>query len=113
MNQHVILDTTQKPNNPNLYSLAYSQKEAEIHQMRSIIGSIIGLSLLVTTVVVQSVGASNDCVDIECLKQKLERICKEGAAPSYLDCENILRCIDAGEQEIMRECARGYYLVQN
>jgi pimeloyl-ACP methyl ester carboxylesterase len=31
---------------------------------------------------------------------------------SILDCGNILRCIDAGEQEIMRECARGYLLLQ-
>jgi hypothetical protein len=40
---------------------------------------------------------------IDCLKQ----ICKDGTAPSYLDCENIHRCIDAGEQEITRECVRG------
>jgi hypothetical protein len=36
-----------------------------------------------------------------------ERICKEGTAPSYLDCDNILRYIDGGEREIMR-CAKGY-----
>jgi hypothetical protein len=38
-------------------------------------------------------------------------MCKEGLAPSYLDCENILRCIDGGEQEIMK-CAEGYLLLQ-
>ena len=32
----------------------------------------------------------------------------EGTAPLYLDFENILRCIDAGEQEIMSECAKRY-----
>lgn len=44
-------------------------------------GIIIGLFLLVIAVVVPSVSASNNCVDIDCLKQKLERICKEGIAP--------------------------------
>ncbi|MGH9974950.1 MAG: hypothetical protein ACRD8Z_03820 [Nitrososphaeraceae archaeon] len=79
-----------------------------------IIGNTVGLFLLVTAAVaVSSVSASNNCIDIDCLRQKLERICKDGTAPSYLDCENILRCIDAGEQEIMRECARGYSLVEN
>jgi hypothetical protein len=72
-----------------------------------IIGNTVGLFLLVTVAVaVPSVSASNyNCVDIDCLRQKLERICKDDTAPPYLDCENILRCIDAGEQEIMRECA--------
>lgn len=46
-------------------------------------------------------------------RQKLERICKDDTAPPYLDCENILRCIDAGEQEITQECVRGYSLVEN
>jgi hypothetical protein len=78
-----------------------------------IISNTVGLFLLVTAAEVPLVSASNDCVGIECLRQKLERICKEGTAPPYLDCENILRCIDAGEQEIMRECARGYHLVEN
>ena len=32
----------------------------------------------------------------------------ERKAPSYLDCENILLCIDAGEQEMMRVCVKGY-----
>jgi hypothetical protein len=63
----------------------------------------------VIAVVVPSVWASNNCVDINCLKQKLERICKEGTAPpSYLDFENILRYMNGeGEQEIMK-CATGY-----
>lgn len=40
-----------------------------------IIGSIVGLFLLVTAVIVQSVSASNNnCVNIDCLKEKLERI---------------------------------------
>ena len=58
-----------------------------------------------------SVSASNNCVDIECLKQKLERICEKGIAPSYLDCRNILGCIDGGEQDIMK-CSNGYQLLQ-
>lgn len=28
--------------------------------------------------------------------------------PDYVDCQNILRCMDAGVQEIMRECVRDY-----
>jgi hypothetical protein len=35
-------------------------------------------------------------------------MCREGTAPSYLDCKIILRCIDAGEQEIMQECVELY-----
>ena len=76
------------------------------------IGTIVGLFLLMTAVTVPSVNASNNnCVDIDCLKEKLKRMCKEGSAPPYLDCENILRCINAGEQEIMRQCTRGYLLL--
>lgn len=46
-----------------------------------IIGSIVGLFLLVTAVIVQSVSVSNNnCVNIDCFKEKLERICKEGPA---------------------------------
>lgn len=44
-----------------------------------IIGSIVGLFLSVIAAV-PLVSASNDCVDIDCLKQKLERICKDGIA---------------------------------
>jgi hypothetical protein len=60
--------------------------------------------------VVQPVDASNKntCIDIDCLKELIKLMCMEGTAPSYLDCENILRCTVAGEQEIMRECVRGY-----
>jgi hypothetical protein len=62
-----------------------------------IIGSIVRLFILVTAAVVPSVSVSNNCVDIDCFREKLEReklerICKEGTAPPYLDCENILRC---------------------
>ena len=78
----------------------------------AIISPIVALFLLVTAVAAPSVNASNNnCVGINCLKEKLERICKEGTAPPYLDCENILRCIDGGEQEIMK-CAKGYLLLQ-
>ena len=73
-----------------------------------IIGNIIGLFFLVAAVIVTSVSASNnDCADIDCLKQNLERICKDGSAPPYLDCENILRCMHGGEQEIMK-CVKMY-----
>lgn len=41
--------------------------------------------------------ADNNCIDIDCLKEELKTMCEEGTAPLYLDCENILRCIDAGE----------------
>jgi hypothetical protein len=52
----------------------------------AIISTTVALFLLVTVVAVPSVNASNtDCIDIDCLKQKLERICKEGTAPPYLD----------------------------
>jgi hypothetical protein len=60
-----------------------------------------------TTVIGLDNSTYNNCIDIDCLKEKLKRICKEGSAPSYLDCKNILRCIDGGEQEIVR-CAKGY-----
>ena len=70
-----------------------------------IIGSIVGLFLLVTAVIVPAVSASNN--DIDYLKEKLRRICQSDPKPEYLDCENIFRCIDTSEQEIMR-CAKGY-----
>ena len=61
------------------------------------------------TIVPLAQGSTDDnCIDIDCLKEKLKRMCKEASARSYLDCENILRCIDAGEQELMRECVKGY-----
>jgi hypothetical protein len=46
-----------------------------------------------------------NCVEIDCIKEKPKRMGREGSAPSYLDCENILRCIDGGEQEIIK-CAK-------
>jgi hypothetical protein len=73
------------------------------------IGTIVGLLLLATTIAVLPVYAStNNCVDIDCLREKLKLLCESDPKPNYLDCQNILRCIDAGEQEIMRECVRGY-----
>ena len=66
-----------------------------------IICSIVGLFLLVTTVAVSSIGASNNCVDKDCLKEQLRLICESDPKPKYLDCENILRCVDAGEQDII------------
>jgi hypothetical protein len=76
----------------------------------SCIGAIIVLLLFMEMTIVIGLDNStyNNCIDIDCLKEKLKRICEEGSAPSYLDCKNILRCIDAGEQEIMRECVNGY-----
>jgi hypothetical protein len=72
------------------------------------IGTIIGLLLYPFTIVPLAQGSTDDnCVDIDCLKEKLKRMCREGAAPSYLDCDNIFRCRDHGEQEIMK-CAKGY-----
>ena len=74
--------------------------------------TIIGLLLYSLTIVSLAQGSTDgNRIDIDCLTEKLKRMCKEGSAPSYLDCENILRCIDGGEQEIMRECVRGYLLL--
>ena len=76
----------------------------------SCIGAIIVLSFFMEMTIVMGLDNStdNNCIEIDCLKEKLKRMCMEGTAPSYLDCENILRCIDAGEQDIMSECVRGY-----
>jgi hypothetical protein len=77
----------------------------------SSIGTVIGLFLLAAAIVaaLQSASASNNnCVDIDCLKEKLKLICESDPKPNYLDCQNILRCIDAGEQELMRECVKAY-----
>jgi hypothetical protein len=81
----------------------------------SSIGTIVSLFLSMTYVgVVPSVSSSNNsCVDIDCIKEKLRQICETNPKPEYLDCQNILRCMDAGEQEIMRECARAYSLLEN
>jgi len=73
------------------------------------IASIIILSSMGVTMAVMGTSNSTDksCIDIDCLEEKIKRMCMEGTAPPYLDCENILRCIDDGEQEIMK-CAKGY-----
>ena len=75
------------------------------------IGTIVGLFFLMTAVVVPSVNTSNNCVDIDCLKDKLRLICETDPKPEYLDCENILRCMDKGEQEVIR-CARAYQAIE-
>jgi hypothetical protein len=63
-----------------------------------IMSSIIGSFLLVAAVIVSALSASNnDCTDIGCLKENLRRICQSDPKPEYLDCENILRCLGAGE----------------
>jgi hypothetical protein len=76
----------------------------------SCIGTIIVLLWFMEMTIVIGVDNStyNNCIDIDCLKEKLKRMCEEGSAPSYLDCENILRCIDAGEQEMVSECVKAY-----
>ena len=69
---------------------------------------ILALTILVMIPISGVLATSSDenCIDIDCLKEKLKQMYREGAAPSYLDCDNILRCKDHGEQEIMN-CARG------
>ena len=52
--------------------------------------------------------SNENCIDIDCLKEKLRLKCETDPKPEYLDCENILRCINAGEQDIMSECVKGY-----
>jgi hypothetical protein len=71
----------------------------------------IGLLLLTASVTAPSASASaNNCDDIDCLKEKFKRICKDGL---YLDCkdEYIFRCIfanlDGKVQEIM-QCVEDY-----
>jgi hypothetical protein len=71
------------------------------------IGVIVGLFLLSNAIAVPSASAFDNCVDVDCLKGKPRLICKTEPKPEYLDCENILRCIDGGEQEVMK-CAMGY-----
>ena len=69
---------------------------------------IVALVILVIIPISSLLATSSDenCIDIDCLKERLNQMCREGA-PSYLDCENILRCMDGGEQEVMK-CANGY-----
>jgi hypothetical protein len=79
--------------------------------MGSSLGSIVGLFLLVAAAAagLQSTIASHaNCVDIDCLKEKLRLSCETDLKPDYIGCQNILRCMDAGEQEIMRECVESY-----
>ena len=71
--------------------------------------AILALAILVVIPISGVLATSSDenCIDIDCLRKRLKQMCKEGAAPSYLDCENILRCMDGGEQEVMK-CAKEY-----
>ena len=77
----------------------------------SCIGAIVNLLFFMEMTIVMGIDNStdNNCIDIDCLIEQIKRMCMDGRAPSYLDCENILRCIDAGEQEIMK-CAKVYLL---
>jgi hypothetical protein len=71
----------------------------------------VALAILVMIPISGVLATSNtheNCIDIDSLKEKLRLICEPDPKPEYLDCENILRCIDAGEQQIMRECVKGY-----
>ena len=76
----------------------------------SCIGAMIMLSFFMEMTIVMGLDNStdNNCIEIDCLKEKLKRMCMKGTAPSYFDCENILRCIDAGEQDIVSKCVKGY-----
>jgi len=88
-----------------MLSLTDLMKESVI--IGSSIGIIVGLFLLKTVVAVPSASTSNICIDIDCLKENLRLVCETDPKSDYLDCENILRYMDAGEQEIMK-CAKGY-----
>ena len=70
---------------------------------------ILALAILIMIPISSLLATSSDenCIDIDCLKERLKQMYREGAAPSYLDCENILKCMDGGEQEVMK-CAKGY-----
>jgi len=72
--------------------------------------AIFGLVILVTTAVAMpSANASNGCFDIDCLRERLRLICENDPEPKYLDCQNILKCMDADEQKIMRELLLSYH----
>lgn len=75
-----------------------------------IVYNIVGLFLLVTAAVAVSLVSAfpNNCVNIDCLEEQFRFIYESNPKPDYLDCENILRCMDAGEQEVMRECVKSY-----
>jgi hypothetical protein len=53
---------------------------------------IIGLFLLaMAAAALQSISAStNDCVDTDCLKEKLRLICETDPKPDYLDCQALV-----------------------
>ena len=71
---------------------------------------ILAFAILVMIPISSLLATSSDenCIDIDCLKERLKQMCKEGTgASSYLDCDNILRCMDGGEQEV-KKCAKGY-----
>ena len=63
----------------------------------------VALAILVMMLISGVLATSNtheNCIDIDCLKEKLRLICETDPKPEYLDCENILRCIDVGEQQV-------------
>ena len=64
--------------------------------------AILALAILVVIPISGVLATSSDenCIDIDCLKKRLKQMCREGAASSYLDCKNILGCMDGGEQEV-------------
>ena len=75
----------------------------------SCIGAIVNLLFFMEMTIVMGIDNStdNNCIDIDCLNEQIKRMCMDGRAPSYLDCENIRRCMNGGEQEIMK-CGKGY-----
>ena len=55
--------------------------------------SYIALAILVMIPISGGLPTSNaheNCIDIDCLKDKLRLICETDPKPEYLDCENIL-----------------------
>jgi hypothetical protein len=55
---------------------------------------ILALAIIVMIPISSLLATSGDenCIDIDidCLKERLKQMCREGAVPSYPDCENIL-----------------------
>jgi hypothetical protein len=51
------------------------------------------LAILVMIPISSLLATSGDenCIDIDCLKERFKQMCREGAVPSYPDCKNILR----------------------
>lgn len=91
-----------------LASLIYMKKKSVI--ICGIKGTIFGLFLLAAAAVPSVSAFTSNCVDIECLKEKLRLMCETDPKLEYLDYENILRCIDAREPELMK-CIKGIQLV--